>query len=286
MKARALAELLRLPAEKRLPVVAEGLALLVDHVAELRGDLEAALAARRMRSATVLLAFTREEASKVLILLDLVRMGWSDDAAVRQQLKRFYSHLARGLYYYAYDINPADFREVRDAVDRERRSHYLDGPNDTDWIFRNEFEERREEGLYVDYVVTDEGPRWVTPLDRDRLPVWGVGRTLDLVPALARAGLTTVPGLRLVTEVWTEATVVDATHWQEVRARNFEVLRRAAAAGLTTPDLTGAEVENLLEGWGFPLTDLDLSRIQVPEAELRRQQAEALDRMHRDYYGV
>lgn len=51
-----------------------------------------------------------------------------------------------GIYVDATQIRPADFREVRERIDRPRRSHYLDGPNDVDWIFRNQlFSQRRFE---------------------------------------------------------------------------------------------------------------------------------------------
>jgi hypothetical protein len=43
-------------------------------------------------------------------------------------------------------MRPADFREVRERINWLRRSHYLDGPNDVDWIFRNQlFSQRRFE---------------------------------------------------------------------------------------------------------------------------------------------
>jgi hypothetical protein len=40
---------------------------------------------------------------------------------------------------------PANFAEQVSFANRLRRSHYLDGPNDVDWIFRNGIEAEREE---------------------------------------------------------------------------------------------------------------------------------------------
>ena len=39
-----------------------------------------------------------EQTAKILILFDAVRMHWSNKEAVVDHLKRFYSHLARGIY--------------------------------------------------------------------------------------------------------------------------------------------------------------------------------------------
>lgn len=46
-----------------------------------------------------------------------------------------------------------DLTEAKRHVDRERRTLYLDGPNDIDWIFRNDITQRREEAMYLDYVA-------------------------------------------------------------------------------------------------------------------------------------
>ena len=49
------------------------------------------------------------------------------------------------------------------------RAYYLAGPNDVDWIFRNQLLSSREDGLYVDYVRYEDGAAWSTPAGRDVL---------------------------------------------------------------------------------------------------------------------
>jgi hypothetical protein len=83
----------------------------------------------------------------VLILLDLVRLGWRDHSKVKAQISPFYDHLGRCIYVEVLESRPADFAEVRRMVEDMRQAYFLDGPNDVDWIFRNELLSSREEGL-------------------------------------------------------------------------------------------------------------------------------------------
>ena len=162
MKPRSLAQVLNLPTAKRIEVLADGLRMLAEHVGVLYADLLELVDHDRRRGAAVVDAIASEEAAKLLILLDVVRMGWDDQELVSRQFRRFYSHLARGMYTRLVHGRPADFKEVCDYAEHLRRSHYLDGPNDVDWIFRNEILAEREDSIYVDYVAARKntsGPR-------------------------------------------------------------------------------------------------------------------------------
>lgn len=202
MLARRLRTIAQLPEDQRFAVLAEGMQLLAENVVTLEADATTLAASRRNRSAAVLRGFADEEAAKVLILLDLARAGWNEQAAVAACFSRFYDHLARGLYVRAYDGSPADLAEVRRYVDRLRQKYYLDGPMDVDWIFRNEVLTDREEQLYVDYIEDEHGSRhWTGPADRAAVfdapfslpaPVSTVSR---LVAAMHHIGLLTERGL-------------------------------------------------------------------------------------------
>lgn len=160
MEARALGRLLQTAKDRRLDMIGPGIAALVEHVRTLRADVVLLVAQERHRSARILDNLVDEEAAKVLILLDLVRHGVADDEVVTQQVRHFYDHVARGIYAAVSVGAPASFREQRERAEALRVSLYLDGPNDVDWIFRNEIEAGREDAMYVDYVVTDEGTAW------------------------------------------------------------------------------------------------------------------------------
>jgi hypothetical protein len=121
MKARRLIQILNVPAARRLEVVADGLGLLADHVETLHGDLLHLVEHDRRRAAAVVDVLASEEAAKMIILPDLVRMGWQTARAVRRQIGRFYDHIARGIYARVVAGRPADLREVRGYVDTLRR---------------------------------------------------------------------------------------------------------------------------------------------------------------------
>ena len=87
MQARALKNLLQLPVAKRLVTIVEGLGLLVEHVTTLTDDLIYLADGSRPRGALMLEAQAQEQAAKVLILLDLVRLGWRDPLKVKRRLR-------------------------------------------------------------------------------------------------------------------------------------------------------------------------------------------------------
>ncbi|MGA5035513.1 hypothetical protein ACPCA8_00485 [Streptomyces capoamus] len=269
MKPRDLVAILNVPKAERLALIAEGLELLAEHVSTLRDDLMHLQEAGRSRGAAVIDGLASEEAAKMLILLDVVRMGWSDTAAVRGKLRNFYSHLARGIYARLVAGRPADLAEVRRYAEFLRRELYLDGPNDVDWIFRNSVEADREESLYVGYVTSEGDSAWITParLSDLQLHSWP-SMVVDLALALHRLGCTSEKGLEIIAKEWDRFPLDDDTHWVKVQAINKRVLSNLHAAGLCGDDLTRADIRLALEQWIFPLGGVDLSLIRVTKTEL------------------
>lgn len=269
MKPRDLVAVLNVPKAERLALIAEGLELLAEHVSTLRDDLIHLQESGRSRGAAVIDGLASEEAAKMLILLDVVRMGWSDTVAVRGQLRNFYNHLARGIYARLIAGRPADLAEVRRYAESLRRALYLDGPNDVDWIFRNSVEADREESLYVDYVTSEGDSAWITParLSDLKLSSWP-SMVVDLALALHRLGCTSEKGLEIIAKEWAGFSLDDDTHWVKVEAINKRILNKLHAAGLCSDDLTRADIRLALEQWIFPLGGVDLSPIKVTKTEL------------------
>lgn len=273
MKPRNFVALLNAPKAERLAVIAKGLELLAEHVGALRDDLVHMQEVGRSRSAAVIDGLASEEAAKMLILLDVVRMGWTDVEAVREQLKCLHNHLARGIYGKVVAGRPADLAEVRGYTESLRRSLYLDGPNDVDWIFRNSVDSEREENLYVDYVTYEGGSFWTTPATRTDLTsaAWPdmVSTVIDLALSLHRFGCTSEKGLKIIAKEWGGVAVEDDTHWSEIEAINKKILQQLDASGLCNNDLTQADVRLALEHWTFPLGGVDLTPIKVTVTELQ-----------------
>lgn len=232
--------------------------------------------AGRLRSSNVMLAFGHEEVAKYLILLDAVRCPRKDQKVRSAQLKRFNDHLAKGLYVELYEGRPANFGEVRERADDRRAKFFLDGPSNVDWIFRNTILARREELLYVDYIVSDDGDRWESPDTRSS----GVCSVINyrsyahqVALALHAAGFSSPKALAVVANVWRELSFLDETHWTAAKAGNQETLRNLDRAGLLRP--TGElALHTIVDKWIFPLYGLDLSERDVSLDELRERQAD------------
>lgn len=280
MHPRALKRLLQLPSKERFPRISEGLGLLVEQVAALDSDLSALAKAERWRGLDILAAQADEEAAKALILLDFVRMDPSDRKASARQLGYFYNHLARCIYVEMVQRRPAEFAEVRGRVDEQRQSHYLDGPSDVDWIFRNELLARREESLYVDYIHEEEGDRWVTPASNDRFMYPPSPEPIrNLVGALHRLGAMSPKGLTVIADHWSPVALEEQTHWQEVVAINRAIVEELTDADLVTAEALPEDDSFMIEHWPFPMGSLDLSVRNVDISELEAER----DRWHPDF---
>lgn len=273
MQARALKRLMQLPPARRREQISKGLIHLADNVATLDADIGLLAEEGRGRSLWILARQAEEEAAKALILLDLARMDRRDQAGQTRQLANFYDHLARCIYAEVTQMSPADFAEVKRMVESMRPSHFLDGPNGFDWIFRNRLLANREEGLYVDYVHDDEGERWVTPASNDTIHFGGPSPAVrDLIGSLRRVGAMSVRGLEVLADIWAGGELADDTHWQEVVALNRRVTERLIADDLGEEGVGSEDVRRVLDRWTFPLSGLELSMVEVSRSALEAEQ--------------
>jgi AbiV family abortive infection protein len=272
MQARALKRLMQLTPSARLEAISEGLGLLAENVATLGADIDLLRGAGRGRSLWILARQAEEEAAKALILLDLARSDPRDQDAAARQLKHFYDHLARCIYAEVTQMSPADFAEVRRMVGSMRPELYLDGPEGFEWIFRNRLLTAREEGLYVDYVHDDDGERWVTPALSDEISFGGPSPAVrELVGSLTSLGAFDPRGLAIAASVWGQAELTEDTHWQEILARNRQVVDELIKAGLGEA-ASEEDTTRVIRSWTFPLSGLDLTMLEVSRAELEAKQ--------------
>jgi hypothetical protein len=150
-----------------------------------------------------------------------------------------------------------------------RKSHYLDGPNDIDWIFRNEIDARREEQLYVDYVASDDGDRWWSPREWDAFGISPPSGAVELVRSMHRAGFSTSAGLRVGADLWNPFVPAAATPWSEVHRLSLETMERLADEMGLSADETS--LRRILDSWTFPLWHVDINYIKVELNELRKK---------------
>lgn len=272
MKARATAALAQLRDGEFIEAVARGLSLTVEWIENLE-RWASHLEENHAGGADVLRVVADEEAAKYLILVDAVRCPRRSQKVRVRQLKRCHRHIEKGIYAEACDYSPSTYKDLLGYIEHMRLSHYLDGPNDVDWIFRNVVEARREERLYVDYVEGDDGQEWWTPSRFDRLSVWSSDSSaVRVVRSLTRAGLGVPAGLRIVADIWREFEVRDETTYAELRNTINETVLRLKSAGVFQADFAGHDHGVIVDSWQFPLYLADLTVIEVDVEELRERQ--------------
>jgi hypothetical protein len=239
------------------------------HVEQLVTDADWMHDNGRASAGAILDVFAVEQAASFAILLDLVRGGWSiGDASINEQIRRFYDHLSRGLYAAAYEGCPATLGELERFLDVERRSRFLDGPSDMDWILPNEIIEGREGLLYVDYVCYEHGCEWASPLERDH-SYRHIPKIVDLVGNLRAVGICDSDALADLATVWSEVDISDRNlHWQTVYKANQEVLSRLTQR---CDKVEQTQLRRILNDWIHPLNFLAMSRINVSLTELQSQ---------------
>lgn len=276
VRARAAPSLAALPATKLLAQLAEGMALVAEHVLTLEEAAQRQTGGGAARAAAAIRAVADEEAGKYLILLDAARCARQPQKVRARQLKRFNLHVPKGVYAEVVDTRPDRFRELVGYVDHLRASHYLDGPNDVDWVFRNSIEAGREERLYVDYVESDDGRRWISPARWDFV---ASGIDLDsmtsgavlLLGALHRLGFSSEIGLTVVDRVWRDFIPQPSTRWGEVCERIESTLEQLAAAG-AAGGATDLDARTVWESWPFPLHSVEVEVRAVDVDDLRERQ--------------
>jgi AbiV family abortive infection protein len=268
MKVREAKALGTLPDPKFFAVVSEGIGHVVTNATRLEESARAVREARRPQATRILSLLAEEEAAKGLILLDAVRCPRKEQQIRSRQLGYFNDHLARGIYADLAGARPSDFAELERYAASMRKTHYLDGPNDVDWIFRNQILAEREDAIYVDYMESDGEYSWHAPRDDEMLLMaYMAPPSLRIAQALHAIGLTSPKGLEIVAGIWRKVRVHSALTWHEVRELNLATFSRLQAEGITG----GGDRESastLVNRWQFPLYPLDLRPDQVDQKDL------------------
>jgi AbiV family abortive infection protein len=275
MRPRATRDLAQLADSAFCAEVAEGLALVIANARRLYASAVVLARAKHFHGARVLQALSEEEAAKHLILLDAVRCPRQPPARLSAQLARFNDHLAKGLYARACLLRPSTLAQLQEYLDHYREDLYLDGPNDVDWIFRNDILQHREEALYVDYVAHDDGHAWFHPGIYDNEPLglftdtapW----TLQTAGRLHDVGVASPEALAVVAAVWRPVPMAPELQWTEIRRLNHRTLESLDQKGLLQerPD---SDYKHIIDRWQFPLFTLDLNLLRVDVGALRERQ--------------
>lgn len=237
MEPRRAKDLAQLSDQDFFAAVSDGLALVHENAVRLWQSAKLLAEQHHFRGAEIIKGIAEEEAAKYLLLLDAVRCPRKPDSErFARQLGKFNRHLARGLYAEICDWRPVDLREVRAGIERECQAYYLDGPNDVDWIFRNDIERKREEALYVDYVQYDHGHEWVSPEKMERLNAsmsmfFREPTAVRLISTLHAADFASPESLAVIAQIWRSEEFGD-----DARHDRFAAFTRATLQALADKD--------------------------------------------------
>jgi len=179
-------------------------------------------------------------------------------------------------------IRPADFGELLAYLEHQRASLYLDGPNDVDWIFRNEVLATREETLYVDLVDAEGALLWLTPARiRHR---WVRGALPGRVPRSWLDGARMLRCCRSPSDheglggLCPEPDV----RWAEVEQRVEQTLEELDRRGRLAGSGTARDRRLAIDSWTFPLHSADLRQIDVERVALLERRRLVLERLNAD----
>ena len=273
MKPKAIKDMCQLTDEDLFIQVSEGLGFIIEHMISIESDVRFLAEHKRLCAFNILESVLKEESAKFLILLDAIRCPRIPSNIFSRQLALFDKHLAKGIYSLVYSYRPQDFREIRKAVEIELQQFYLDGPNDYDWIFKNEIQQMREEKLYVDYIASDGNHLWLTPKryynpEFSTPSVYLKPAVFEVSWALWHAGCTNPEALLCIANNWRSIQISDDFDWKELQKLNIKTLDDLDAHNLIK---TKEEkiIRTIIDKWLFPLYTLDLKIKSVNEAELR-----------------
>lgn len=284
MKEKAIKDLCQLTDADLFKEVSEGLDLIIDHASQVEKDANFLAEHKKKCGLNILKAIIKEEAAKFLILLDAIRCPRVPPEKFVKQLQRFNDHLAKGIYSLVYDTRPAHFKEIHELVVSECHEYYLDGPNDVDWIFRNEILQKREEHIYVDYIESDGDHFWLTPkryYDPDISPIifYATPKILEVAYALWKIGCTKPDSLSIIAKQWRTVDISDDSSWQQLRKLNHHTLAKLASKNLIIEQPDSAH-STIIDNWLFPLHSLDIRIVKVDQSNLKEVRDKALFKMY------
>ena len=275
----AIKDLAQFPDSRLFEEVAEGISHIVENAVKLEEAASCLAENEHHRSGEVLSSLAKEEAAKVLVLVDVVRCPRKQTAAKSRTLGYFHDHLAKRVYAEVCSWRPVDYKEVTERAERECEKFHLEGPNEIDWIFPNSLSREREELIYVDYVkdiTTADGAHfWNGPLPSDfyagtHLPPG----SLEVSRALYRIGATTPDGLAVVADVWRQIIPHPQMTAMELVDVKNSMLERLNDRGLLRP--VDSSVNEGLGRWPFPLWPLEIKISPNRLDDLRRGRTEVI----------
>ena len=282
---RSARNLANLPDDRLFNEVSEGIKLIVENAISLDNAAKCLHQEKQFRVSKIIRGFSKEEAAKVLILIDLIRCPLKQQHKVKIA-NRFYNHLIKRIYA-SVCSHPviASFGELNELIEMKCRRYYLDGPNDVDWIFPNSIIAEREQTLYVDYVqdITEEPGNffWIEPFQfSHEESEYETSNCVKLSYFLSEAGAGSPEGLAAIADLWRSFIPVLETDRTELRNLIQLTLERLSKSGAGIESAPYASF--VYWHWSFPLWSLKIEDYCAKSEnlkELRRERSQIIDWM-------
>lgn len=256
--------------DERLVFLAEGLPIILNSA---NGFWSASQQLKTMlRESEVLRNHAEEEATKVLIVMDMVRCPKKLTASkLGTLINWFYDHLARLIYVNATSWRPMHMTQLREYVDDTRQAHYLEGEFG-EYIAPNWELSERERMLYADIeAYEDEQPMWNAPKGFSSLLPTFTPPALALAQSFAALGMFRVEGLRATAEIWNTVEFKDTQSFGDSKRLTEQLLRRLIDENLPSDEAADTDVSCLYHSWQMPMYNLDFSLLPVPLDALQHQ---------------
>ena len=255
--------------EKRLEFLADGLPIILDSA---QGYWKASCQLKEQpREARVLQGHADEEAAKILILMDSVRCPKKIiSSKIGNIVKWFYDHLARLVYAEAVIWKPTCVTELREYVDSQRLSHYVEG-SVGEYIFPNWNLYMRESQMYAD-VFQEEGeePYWIDPAESHIPPL--EPPALKLSKAMSTLGMFSPQGLMVTSEVWGQIAFTKNEDCGDAKHLTHQLLEKLVDEKLPSTETYQKDVTTLHNNWQLPMYDFEFSLIDVSMEQLQEEQ--------------
>ncbi|WP_229171141.1 MULTISPECIES: hypothetical protein [Bradyrhizobium] len=268
---RQASRICQMSATDRLAFIAEGIPII--H-ASARGFWSASAELReKPREAEVLAGFAKEEAAKILILLDIVRYPEKRLAGkVNKLVGRFYGHRERLIYAQLSDWWSIDVADLRKAVEPLRKAHDLEGTMG-EFIMPNSAIYQRESKLYADVEAYEDGtPVWNAPLVHPSDYPSRMPSVVQVVDAMAACGIFTVEGIQATSEVWGQLEFQEKETLQDAERLTEQLVARLIAESLPDESAAQDHVNTLYRHWPLPMYNVDLDPIPVSLEDLKAEQ--------------
>lgn len=266
----------------RTRLAVEGLLNIGANVASLAKELEKCTSAGAFRAARLTYNVGREEAGKFLILIDAWRAPGAKQRVISRQFERAGIHLAKMIYAQIADYSISSQAELQRAVRSHRQGLYLDGPNDYDFIFRNDLLWERESAMYVDLVDSEGELEWWTP--SDYAMAISVPYPMRLVTYLLGTELVSEYGLAVLSESWKGFDPHRDSRASEWTERTVKALSAFPDKNIKNGRLTKS-ASFIARQWPMPMVELEVEEEVVSLEKLQADRERAHDRWRRAEVG-